>query len=87
MDPKERKKKNKKVQREAKKEEMQYFRKRLDELLNDDASDQVAFPPTLDSGQRKRLHTYAHSLGLKSKSHGKGTVQRRNILFQKSLSC
>lgn len=72
MDPKERKKKEKKEKREEKKEEMQYYRNQLDELAQDDKRAQLAFPPTLDSGQRKKLHTYAHTLGLKSKSNGKG---------------
>ena len=74
MDAKEQKKKNKKEKREAKKEEMQYFRKQLEQLVNDEKREQLAFPPTLQSGQRKQLHTYAHTLGLKSKSSGKGKL-------------
>lgn len=76
MDPKERKKKDKKEKLNAKKVEMQIFREQIDKLAIDDKRDQLAFPPTLDSGQRKKLHGYAHSLGLKSKSNGKGRVSK-----------
>lgn len=51
------------------------WRNKLDELANDERREQLAFPSTLKSGQRKQLHTYAHSIGLKSKSNGKGNIR------------
>lgn len=73
MDAKERRKQEKKEKRDAQKQEMQYYRDQLLKLANGtDARGQIAFPPTLQKGQRKKLHNYAASLDLKSKSHGKG---------------
>lgn len=65
-------KERKKEEKDRKKEEMNYYRSSLNELLKDERRSQLAFPPTLNTGQRKKLHTYAHSIGLKSKSTGKG---------------
>lgn len=53
---------------------MQVYRQQLNELAKDDKRSQLAFPPLLDSSQRKQLHNIAHNLGLKSKSHGKGKI-------------
>lgn len=77
MDPKAAKQKQRMERKNQKKEEMKMWRDKLDELANDERREQLAFPSTLDKGQRKRLHTYAHSIGLKSKSHGTGNKLKR----------
>lgn len=59
---------------QIRKDEMKIYRQQLNELVKDSKRSQLAFPPILDSSQRKNLHTIAHKLGLKSKSHGKGTI-------------
>lgn len=73
---KERKKKERLEQREMQKKELQEYKAQLDRLLADSKRSQLAFPPTLHKGTRKKLHTYAHSIGLKSKSNGQGTYFR-----------
>lgn len=70
--PKKKGKKDKNEKREQKKVEMKYYKEQLDRLLTDDTREQLPFPPTLDKGQRKKLHLYAHSIGLKSRSSGTG---------------
>lgn len=66
---------SKKKEKKARmKEEMKYYKEQLDKLVTDDAREQLPFPPSLDNVQRKQLHTYAHSIGLKSKSSGSGKV-------------
>lgn len=72
MDAKTNKKNARKERREMQKEQMKIYRQQIDELAENDKKSQLAFPPILNNGQRKNLHTYAHGLGLKSKSHGKG---------------
>lgn len=74
MDAKAQRKKDLKERKDRKKEELQFYRDQLDKLKKDDRREQLAFPPTLDKGQRKNLHTYAHSIGLKSKSNGIGKL-------------
>lgn len=74
MDAKAAKKKAKNERREQEKTQLKIYREQLITLAKDEKRSQLAFPPTLDSGQRKKLHTYAHGLGLKSKSHGKGKL-------------
>lgn len=74
MDSKAAKKKDKLERKAMQKEEMKIYREQLENLLKDERREQLAFPPTLQKGQRKKLHTYAHGLGLKSKSHGTGTI-------------
>lgn len=54
------------------KEEMKYYQEQMQKLLNDEAREQLSFPPTLDNKERKRLHHYARKIGLKTKSSGKG---------------
>lgn len=71
MDPR-MNKKNEKERRERQKEQMKVYRQQTEEFAKDDRRSQLAFPPILNNEQRKKLHTYAHGLGLKSKSHGKG---------------
>lgn len=74
MDSKTVKRKGFSDKKNQQKEEMKMWRDKLDELANDERREQLAFPSTLNKGQRKRLHTYAHSIGLKSKSHGTGNI-------------
>lgn len=74
MDPKMRKKKEKLDNRVMKKQELQCYREQLDRLVEDERRSQLSFPPTLCKGTRKKLHTYAHSIGLKSKSSGLGNL-------------
>lgn len=74
MDPKATKHLDKMERKYHQKEEMKMWRDKLDELANDARREQLAFPSTLNKFQRKRLHTYAHSIGLKSKSHGTGNT-------------
>lgn len=74
MDSKAAKSAKKKERKNQKNEEMRYYKELLDKLATDDTREQIAFPPTLDKGQRKKLHTYAHSHGLKSKSSGTGKI-------------
>lgn len=54
------------------KEEMKYYKEQMQRLLNDEAREQLSFPPTLDNKERKNLHNYARKIGLKTKSSGKG---------------
>lgn len=72
VDGKAAKQKQKMERKNQQKEEMKMWRDKLNELATDERREQLAFPSTLDRGQRKKLHTYAHSIGLKSKSHGTG---------------
>lgn len=74
MDTKAAKHREKMERKNQQKEEMKMWRDKLDEVANDERREQLAFPSTLNKGQRKRLHTYAHSIGLKSKSHGTGKI-------------
>lgn len=73
MDQKAVAKARKKENKDRRKNEMRHYYDQLDKLALDDARDQLAFPPTLGAGERKKLHTYAHKIGLKSKSNGSGT--------------
>lgn len=52
--------------------EMKIHREQIDKLVNDDSRDQLAFAPCLERKQRKLLHNYAHTVGLKSRSSGIG---------------
>lgn len=72
MDAKAAKQRDKMERKNREKEEMKMWRDKLDELVKDERREQLAFPSTLHKGHRKKLHTYAHSIGLKSKSHGTG---------------
>lgn len=80
MEAKTQKKRDYKEKKERKKQELKYYRETLDELVKDERRTQLAFPPSLDVGQRKKLHTYAHSIGLKSKSNGKGKLFVKYLL-------
>ena len=53
----------------------------LMELREDDARDQLEFPPALTNTERKFVHELAAQLGLKSKSTGKG--EQRHIKVTK----
>lgn len=72
MDAKASKQRDKMERKNREKEEMKMWRDKLDEMMKDERREQLAFPSTLHKGHRKKLHTYAHSIGLKSKSHGTG---------------
>lgn len=56
------------------KQEMDIYKSRLDLLAQDATREQISFPATLSSIDRKLLHTYAHKLGLDSRSVGKGNI-------------
>lgn len=56
------------------KQEMDIYKSRLDLLAKDATREQISFPATLTAADRKKLHTYAHKLGLDSRSVGKGNV-------------
>lgn len=70
--PKSSKQNNNNNKRSVNKLEMDIYKSRLDCLAQDATRDQVSFPATLTSIDRKLLHTYAHKLGLDSRSVGKG---------------
>lgn len=59
------------------------FTSQLRKLREEEETDSVSFPPTLDNIERKYLHHLADQLGLASKSRGKGdkrfiTVYKKN---------
>lgn len=87
MDPKTAKQKQKMERKNQQREEMKMWRDKLDELAKDERREQLAFPSTVDKGQRKKLHTYAHSIGLKSKSHGTGKFTIFFLLLYDSMCC
>jgi hypothetical protein len=47
--------------------------------LRDESVKEVVFPSTLDNIERKFLHKLSEELGLKSKSHGKGTERKITV--------
>lgn len=67
---------NNNYHRSVNKQEMDHYKSRLDLLAQDATREQVSFPATLSSVERKLLHTYAHKLGLDSRSVGKGMVPK-----------
>lgn len=52
--------------------ELKIYRDQLDQLRRDATREQLSFPVTLSKFARKKLHVYAQSIGLKSRSTGKG---------------
>lgn len=75
MDSKAARKQERAEKKKMEKLELQYYRQQLDALANCDKREQLAFPPTLTKAQRKKLHVYAHGIGLKSKSNGTGRAR------------
>lgn len=65
-------KEERKARQDQEKQELIIYRQQLDDLINDPVRNQLPFPASLSKGARKKLHTYAHKLGLDSRSTGKG---------------
>lgn len=84
MDSKAARKMERAEKRKMEKVEIQYYRDQLDRLAKDDKREQLAFPPTLTKGQRKKLHVHAHGMGLKSKSSGSGRAA--DVVFNIAFS-
>lgn len=76
-------KQNNNNKRSVNKQEMDIYKSRLDLLAQDATREQVSFPATLSSIDRKLLHTYAHKLGLDSRSVGKGKIDNSSSSFAK----
>lgn len=66
------KKTTRKLKAALKRDERDQYKRDLDQLLTDPERKQIEFPPSLQKSQRKHLHRYATSIGLKSKSQGTG---------------
>lgn len=56
----------------ASKAEEEILKREINIFSTDQKRTSLPFPPTLSKDQRKRLHTYASAIGLKSKSTGRG---------------
>lgn len=81
-------KQNNNNKRSVNKQEMDIYKSRLDLLAQDATREQVSFPATLSSVERKLLHTYAHKLGLDSRSVGKGKVPKfSKVSFFPAMKC